>query len=208
MRGAANFILSILTPALLSLTAPALLSSCSNDECLENKNARPQAELRNYLEPEQTVTLDSILVYAVGAPTKPSSSGAPSPSAIVDSTASFSNFYLPFDLESDTTRVVFRYMQKSLRQYDLRDTLTIIYSRLPYFVSPACGASYRFLIQETTHTRILLDSVAIPAPTVTNIPETNLQLFFPVLTAESQQSSEVPAPLQRGRNNLTEGVKR
>ena len=44
MRGAANFILSILTPALLSLPAPALLSSCSNDECLENKNARPQVD--------------------------------------------------------------------------------------------------------------------------------------------------------------------
>lgn len=144
---------------------------CTREECLENKTSIPMAQCFNLYNPDQAIRIDSLFIYA---------SGGPEGESIADSTSSVSSFSLPLNPESDTTLIVLRYMQKRLQAADIRDTLRLVYSRTPYFVSSACGVSYRFLIQEATSTRRLLDSVSLPEPLVNNTLRTNVALYFAV----------------------------
>lgn len=144
---------------------------CSSDECLQNRNALPLAGFYNSFEPTQTVAIDSLEVYGVGAP---------GDSILSTGTQALSKLYLPFRLDSDTTRYVFRYLHKELAQQNIRDTVTFIYSRDPRFVSSACGVSYVFGIKEIRSTGLLIDSVTCPMGEITNKDSENLSIYFRV----------------------------
>jgi len=97
-------------------------------------------------------------------------------------TQGINQLYLPFRLDQDTTRYVFRYLQEDLAQADIRDTVTFIYDRNPRFVSSACGVSYVFGIKKIRYTRSIIDSVACPLEEITNMDTENLSIFFHVST--------------------------
>lgn len=149
----------------------AVWQGCSTDECLQNRNALPLAGFYNSFEPKQTVSIDSLEVFGVGAP---------GDSILSPGTQALSQLYLPFRLDSDTTRYVFRYLHKELVQHDIKDTVTFIYSRDPRFVSSACGVSYVFGIKEIRSTGLLIDSVVCPMGEITNKDSENLSIYFRV----------------------------
>lgn len=58
-----------------------------------------------------------------------------------------------------------------------RDTVTFIYDRLPWYVSPGCGAMYFFEMKEVRHTSHLIDSIYVE-PRITNLNASNIKIFF------------------------------
>lgn len=154
---------------------------CSTDECYQNKNALPLAGFYDSSVPDSKLAIDSVQVYGVGAP---------GDSILSPGTGQISSLYMPFRLDSDTTRYVFRYLQKNLQQYDIRDTVTFIYSRNPRFVSSACGASYVFDIDTIKVTGLLIDSVVCPGNAITNMATENLRIYFRVAHADNPDSGQ------------------
>ena len=153
----------------------AMMAACGSDECYQNKNALPLAGFFSSQPDHAKISVDSVQVMGVGVP---------SDSILSKGNQRISELYLPFRLDTDTTKYQFRYIQKALAALDLRDTITFIYSREPRFVSSACGVSYAFVIKEIRHTIVLIDSVACPAGEITNMATQNLQIYF--RTAESE----------------------
>ncbi|MDE6338269.1 MAG: hypothetical protein K2K97_00595 [Muribaculaceae bacterium] len=147
------------------------LTGCSTDECMQNRNALPLAGFYSDAQDHAKINIDSVQVCGVGAP---------GDSVLFNGLSRISQLYLPFRLDSDTTRYLFRYLHKELAAYDLKDTVTFIYDRTPRFVSSACGVSYVFTIKEIRNTGMLIDSVACPAGEITNMATENLEIFFRV----------------------------
>lgn len=152
-----------------AVIATAMITACNSDECYQNKNALPLAGFYSSQPDHAKLTVDSIQVTGVGVP---------GDSVLSTGKSRISELYLPFRLDSDTTKYLFRYIRKDLAAYGLRDTITFIYSREPRFVSSACGVSYAFVMKEIRHTSILIDSVACPAGEITNMATQNLQIYF------------------------------
>ncbi len=154
----------------------ALTWGCATDECLQNKNALPLAGFYDTAQPDRKISVDSLEVYGVNAP---------GDSVLFPGTQVISQLYLPFRLDSDTTRYVFRYLQKSLQALDIRDTVTFVYSREPRFVSSACGVSYVFGIEEIKSTGVIIDSVRCPMHEINSMDTENLHIYFRVATEET-----------------------
>lgn len=166
---------------LFSLAGSIIVSSCSSDECYDNKNALPYAGFYGMVNGKETeLRIDSVEIYGVGAP---------GDSVLSTGRSAISKLYLPFRIDSDTTKYVFRYIQKDLEIFDLRDTVTFIYGRDARFVSAACGVSYVFEIKEILNTGFMIDSVICPGMRITNANTENLKIYFPVAQPEDSSSS-------------------
>lgn len=170
---------AILTGIVVVFTA-SLLPGCSSDECTQNRNALPLAGFYSSAEGHSKLAVDSVSVYGVDVP---------GDSILSDGKKRINQLYLPFRLDRDTTRYVFRYLQKELAAMDLKDTVTFIYSRNPRFVSAACGVSYVFTMQEIRHTDIIIDSVACPAGEINNMATQNLEIYIRTTETETQMSA-------------------
>lgn len=144
---------------------------CSSDECLQNKNALPLAGFYDTADSKKQVSIDSLEVYGIGAP---------GDSILFTGTQPVNQLYLPFRLDNDTTRYVFRYLHKELVKYNITDTVVFIYTRQPRFVSSACGVSYVFGIDKIKNSTNLIDSVTCPAGEITNMATENLHIYFRV----------------------------
>lgn len=166
-----------LVQAVGALLLAIAAAGCSQEECLENKNALPQVGFYDSAIPDTKIRIDSTAVYAVGAP-----AGA----MILDSLKSASTLTLPFNLDADTTSFVFEYAGRALKEAGITDTIRLRYSRTPYFVSSACGVSYRLLIEDMRYSRNVIDSVSIPQALITNVAQQNIQVFFRVAHPEEE----------------------
>lgn len=153
---------------IVTATAAILTTAACSDTCTDNKNALPRAGF--YIteggRPVQ-VSVDSLEVTGAGAP---SDSVLLNPSA-----PGVSELYLPFRIDSDTTKYVFTDAHKKSQ---LRDTVTFIYSRTPRLVSVECGVSYIFDVRSISSQNVLIDSVACPEGFIDNKPGENLQIYF------------------------------
>ena len=152
----------------------ALALSCGGNECYDNHSALPLADFYS-VETFGQVSVNRLEVYGVGSPGD----------SILYYDETLSQAYLPFRLWSDTTTYVFAYLS-FLPQGDNvnqdtslvpHDTVTFIYKRQPWFVSPACGAMYYFDIDTVRHTHVLIDSI-YTEPRITNANASNIKIFF------------------------------
>lgn len=178
MRGKRFTYKTFFLSAAASITATALIvSGCSSDECLGNKNSLPLAGFYRSatddngmpLQKPQSITIDSLQIAGLGAPGD----------SILESGASpIGKSYLPFRIDSDTTVYVFRYIAKQFAEYNLADTIRFVYSREPCFVSEACGVSYQFDIKEIRTTHVFIDSVVCPMMSIDNANIENLRIYF------------------------------
>lgn len=150
-----------------------LLSGCSSDECVENKSALPYAGFYESSSTTKPVSLSlgSLTVYGIEAP---------GDSLLADGKSSISSIYLPFRIDADTTRFVFRYGELEEENHVQADTVTFVYGREPRFVSAACGVSYIYNIKEIEHTGLLIDSVKCVGMQITNANRENIQIYFHV----------------------------
>lgn len=152
---------------ILALAAMALYS-CSTGECLENQSAIPRAGFYSSSTKKQ-VSLDSVSIYAVGVP---------GDSMMVRVGRGVSQVYMPLDMTSDVTRYVLHYDVKELSDERLNDTLTIRYSRVPYFESSECGAMYYYDVFGYGMTTHLVDSVSIITDRFTNVDIETIRIYM------------------------------
>lgn len=129
----------------------------------------PLAGFYSSTAPARSVSVDSMEVYALGAP---------GDSVLLKpSTAAISQLSLPFNSEAEHTDYVFTNARTKVS-----DTVTFRYNCLPWFASEACGVVYRFELNEITWTGALIDSVTCPEGVITNRPVENLKIYFKVRT--------------------------
>lgn len=148
------------------------LASCSTDECYDNRNALPLADLYSSEPTPQRISLDSISVWGVGVPRD---------SMLLDAARNVQQIYLPFSIERPSASFVIRY--DALRRIDPSvpdDTLSFSYKQRPVFESQACGVFYRFDDIAVSHTSFLIDSVTCPKGYIDNSPSANLHIYFRV----------------------------
>ena len=180
------------------LGAALLMSGCASTDCLDNRSSLPLAGFYAVTPGDapgaeaQSVSVRLLTVYGIGAPGD----------SLLYESATLSEAYLPFRLDSDCTRYVFRYMAYAPSEDDTTapgeddaataretalpfpvelipaDTVTFRYVRKPWFADVACGAMYNFEVTEIEHTGFAIDSVVCPKGVITNLPEENLRVYF------------------------------
>ena len=148
----------------------AMLSGCSTDECYDNRNSLPLADLYTIDSVRQAVTIDSISVWGVGVPRD---------SMLLDTARNVQQIYFPFRIDYTSSSFVIRYDALSgLFPEAPVDTITFGYKPVPVFESQACGVFYRFDDVKVTHTSFLIDSVACPKGYIDNSQTANLEIYF------------------------------
>lgn len=166
-RSIFGIITRIFTAVALPLTL--LVASCSNEECLQNKNSLPLAGFYNSDSIPKQISIDSISIYGVGAP---------GDSILQDSVKGLSQSYLPFRIDQNSTTYVIKYLSGLLGRNRIADTITFNYEIIPWFVSSACGTIYKYKMTSIDATHYIIDSVTCPKGVIDNTNSENLKIFF------------------------------
>lgn len=143
--------------------------SCSSDECLDNRNSLPLAGFYSSVAMPNPISIDSISVYGVNVPGN---------AMLLDSANNVSETYLPFSIDSKYSEFVIKYLSSDLSSLGISDTIAFDYEVIPYFVSSACGAIYKYKINSIQHTKFVIDSVTCPSNLIDNIPGQNINIYF------------------------------
>ena len=154
--------------AILGMVLPIIIGGCSGSECYDNHSALPLAGFYSYPY-GQKISLNRLTIYGVGAPGD----------SMLYYQQTLNEAYLPFRLDSDTTTYVLEYMatEGAEAMPVFSDTITFVYERKPWFVSPACGAMYFYDIKAVKHTDFLIDSISTE-DVITNANMQNIKIFF------------------------------
>lgn len=142
---------------------------CSSDSCLQNQSAIPLAQFCNSATGDK-LSLDSIEIGGLGAPQDSLLKKV--------SSAGITQIYLP--MRPTATDVTWRitYKKKEAVALGLYDDITISYTSEPYFASEECGAFYCYNITDITHTSVLIDSIKVVDPLITNFDKIYLKIYF------------------------------
>lgn len=168
MRGLRNILLA------LSIVSIIWLAACSNNGCEQNSSSLPLAGFYSS-QTKSAITVDSLTVYGVGAP---------GDSAIIRNQSSTKQVYLPFDVDTTSSRFVIQYNQQSLA--GITDTVTVDYECVPFFYSKDCGAFYVFNVQSLSVSHNLIDSIQITTPRIDNTNVENIKIFFRTRGTDNQ----------------------
>lgn len=165
-----------------ALVLMAAVSSCGTDECYDNRNALPLADLYASArggDAPQPVALDSVSVWGIGVPRD---------SMLLDTARDVRQMYLPFRIDESQTAFVIRY-DALRRRYPSApdDTISFSYRQTPVFESQACGVFYRFDDVEASHTGFFIDSVVCPKGYIDNTPAANLRIYFKSQSEEEEE---------------------
>ncbi len=155
------------------LILPCLLSGCSTEGCKNNRNSIPMAGFYDYATREP-LTISGMGVNGVGAP---------GDSLLLDPSANAHQVYLPF--RGSQTTASFRFIYGSVA-----DRVTFTYESYPFFDGEECGAMWRYRISSVDHTGLLIDSVAVTDPLITNIERERIMIFFTIPTSSDDDTPE------------------
>lgn len=158
-----------------------VVASCSNSECLDNKNSLPLAGFYSSERVPQKISIDSISILGLGAP---------GDSILHDSVRNLSQSYLPFRIDQGSTTYIIRYLSGLMGVFRMADTITFNYDILPWFVSAGCGVIYDYKMTSIETTHYAIDSVTCPNGEITNANIENLRIYFKV--SEEEGGEEYP----------------
>lgn len=164
-------IVIVLSVTLLFLTP--VITSCSDQGCLDNRNSIPLVKLYDFNSPAKTISIDSISVYGLDQIRD---------SILIDSVNGTSELSLPFRINFDSTVYVIQYNYQWNVNRKMNDTLVFFYDSYIYFASIDCGSMFNFTLDSMRYTKHMLDSVAVTNAEITNKNVENIRLFYP--TAE------------------------
>lgn len=157
-----------LTLILTFLTLALIPTACNTSGCTDNQNSLPYAGFYSSTT-EKEMALNTLDIFGIGAP---------GDSLLYSSGETLSSIYLPFRSSTDKTSYVFHYTQEGLEDPANNDTLTFRYTSEPYFASEECGAMLRYTITGFSHTRHLIDSIAITDSLITNVDNERIKIYF------------------------------
>ena len=86
--------------------------------------------------------------------------------------------YLPLRSTQSSTSFCFNYGTDSITGYQYNDTITFDYESIPYFVSEECGAMYYYKVGKLQSTHLLIDSVKLLEPLITNTDVERVKIYF------------------------------
>lgn len=156
----------ILTYAVIALMLAAIAAGCASEGCTDNQTCVPRAGFYSY-NTGSKVTIDSIQLGGVGAPND---------SLLIK--RSGSQTQLPLRANRPSASFFVRYTARRLAEIGLVDTITIDYATIPYFTNEDCGPMYRYAIESVTHTREIIDSIAVVDTIITNLDVEQIKIFF------------------------------
>ncbi len=144
------------------------LCSCSTDGCTENQSSIPLAGFYA-VETGEAIAISQLDIYGIGA------SGD---SLLLEGFSTAKQIYLPLRSTQNNTAFCFHYTQfgDSITAYN--DTIWFEYETTPYFVSEECGAMFQYKITSLRHTNIIIDSISLIDPYITNIDVERIKIFF------------------------------
>ena len=155
--------------AVVTLLVMLCMASCGDEGCYENRTSIPKAGFYASNIPGQAIAVDSISLYGIGAH---------GDVELLNTSRNVSSLVMPFRNDADTTQFVIRYDMNVLAQMNMRDTLTFVYTRYPYFISPQCGVTFNYKIEQLSCTHHLLDSATLVVDEVTNKDQETLRLYY------------------------------
>lgn len=154
----------ILSLLLSSIALQFVISACSQEvDCSETSRKMMYANIYK-MSSNVAVrdTLDSLTVTAVGTD-----------SIIINKEAKVTSVELPLCWTKDTTKLIFHYANTKTV-----DTLTVIHSNTPTFISMDCGYSVEQQISSVKYTKHVLDSVYVSYNKANVDAIQNLELFY------------------------------
>ncbi len=154
-----------------------MFASCATNECYDNKNSLPLAGFYSSEKTPQAVSLDSVSIYGIGAP---------GDSILHDSVRNLTETYLPFRIDQGKTQYVIKYLGGITGFFRIGDTITFNYDIVPWFVSAACGAVYKYRITSIETTHFAIDSVTCPSGVIDNVDGENIKIYFKVDSEEGE----------------------
>ncbi len=154
----------LLFAMLLSPWISVILSCSQEDDC--SLTARPMMECRLYKSPDTLITLqrdtlDSLTITAYGTD-----------SIILNNQKNVTSLSLPLRYTADSTVLIFHYGENR------RDTLVILQTNTPYFLSMDCGYQMKQVINSVRYSRHQLDSLSIINTEAGIYGTENLRLFY------------------------------
>lgn len=158
-----------------------IITSCGNAECLENKNSLPLAGFYGSGPKPAKISLDSISILGIGVP---------GDSILQDSVRGLSQSYLPFRIDQGSTTYEIRYLFGDAGLLELNDVITFNYEIEPWFVSSACGVSYRYVMKSIETTHVFIDSVTCPGGVIDNADKENIRIYFRTSESEAEEGGE------------------
>lgn len=159
-------ILTILA-AVATLTS-VLLSSCNSGGCTELRSSVPKATFYSSAT-GSAIMIDSLRISGIGVK---------GDSILYGPKERLTTILLPMPALTDTVQWQIAYMQSQLAAQGVADTLTLHYTRTPWFAGVDCGAMYKYDISSVNCTHYLIDSVVVVNPHVTNIDANTLNIYF------------------------------
>lgn len=162
-----NPLLIFLIPAVALLAA---VSSCSSEGCTNNQNSIPMAGFYD------SATGDPLTISGLSV----SGVGNPNDSLLLDSKHNAHQVYLPF--RGSQTQTAFYFSSG-----DFSDVVTFHYDSYPYFDGEDCGAMWRYVITDVTHTGLIIDSVKVTDPLITNIERERIMIFLTLPEPEPEE---------------------
>ncbi len=154
----------------LTVSLSGVIASCGSDECYDNRNAIPLADLYTASPTPQKISIDSISVWGIGVPRD---------SMILDTALNVQQINFPFRIDENETSFVVRY--DAIRRIFPQapdDTISFSYVNVPQFQSESCGVFYRYDDVTIRHTTFMIDSVTCPDGYIDNTPSANIRIYF------------------------------
>lgn len=148
------------------IVAAAAMWSCSSSGCIDNQSSIPLAGFYDS-KTKQKLKISGVNIGGVGAET-----------LLLGRSESASQVYLPLRSTLTSTAFYLNYATDSITGYQYNDTITFDYESIPYFVSEECGAMYYYKVGELQSTHLLIDSVKLLEPLITNTDVERVKIYF------------------------------
>lgn len=165
---------------MLAIMSALCWQGCSTSGCTDNMSSLPLAGFYSYRN-HQPITLDSLAIHGIDSPGDSLLLGMGVPASMI---------YLPLRSDRAMTQYCISYGWIPVADKAMNDTITMVYTSMPYFASEECGASYRYRLHQVDYTRHLLDSIGVSDSLITNVDRERLQLYFRVSTTENEKVSK------------------
>lgn len=148
------------------IVAAAAMWSCSSSGCIDKQSSIPLVGFYDS-KTKQKLKISGVNIGGVGAET-----------LLLGRSESASQVYLPLRSTQNTTAFYLNYATDSITGYQYNDTITFDYESIPYFVSEECGAMYYYKVGELQSTHLLIDSVKLLEPLITNTDVERVKIYF------------------------------
>ncbi|HLN20056.1 MAG TPA: DUF6452 family protein [Bacteroidales bacterium] len=150
----------IKTIHIIVIVAGIILSACTPEACLDETESYLKATFYSSAT-KQAVKPDSLTVFGSGMESN----------RIYSAQKQLSMARLPLNNLTGFSAFIIRINGRS-------DTLNVNYSSFPHLISKECGYSFNHNVEKISNSYLIIDSIRIINPIVTNENRENIRIYF------------------------------